>query len=225
MAPSLTISTILMLLLGNTALAIAILFYLSWNSFIEAKELSLNLPDCSKKRLRMTKEQFLQTYTLKSGLPYDKIIVGAAIFHPYEERICLLKRNANKMYYPNVFELPGGNVNVTDSSILSALKRKVRQETGFEVAKVYHELEPFHYFTVKMIPGKLVKKSCVQINYVVFVQKTRRNRGEYIEVNPEEHSSSVWASYADLGQLWMTEEMKMVVSDALKWWKGWLRDW
>jgi len=173
----------------------------------------------------MTKEQFRRRYTSKNGLPFDKIVVGAAIFHPYEERICLLKRNADEMYYPNVFELPSGNVDVTDSSILSALKREVKEETGFEVIKVYHELEPFHYFTVKMIPGKLVKKSCAQLNYVVFVQKTWKNRGEYIKVNPEEHSSSVWANYRDLEQLQMTEGMKIVVSDALKWWKDWLRGW
>jgi len=84
-------------------LSIAALFHLSWNNIDEPKELSPNLLTYSRKRLRMTKEQFRQSYVLS------------------------------------------GNVEVTDSSILSALKREVKEETGFEVVKVHHELEPFHY--------------------------------------------------------------------------------
>lgn len=121
---------------------------------------------------------------------------------------------ATEMYYPNVFELPSGNVDFSDKSLLQALYREVREETGFAVKKIVAELDPFFYSTEKLVMGNMVEKSCVQLNYVVEVC------GDLIQVNPEEHSVGIWAGEEEFKQLEMTEGMKGVVSGAWEWKHG-----
>lgn len=94
---------------------------------------------------------------------------------------------------------------------MTALTREVKEETGFGVTKVVAELDPFLYFTEKTVAGNLIKKSCIQLNFVVEVD------GETIQVNPEEHSIGIWAGESDFERLEMTEGMRGVVSGAWKW--------
>lgn len=115
-----------------------------------------SLPKAPKKKLRMNEAQFL-----RYNPSYDKVVVAAANAHTGTKEICLLKRNADEINYPNVFELPSRNVDPTDSSLLSALKREVKEETGFKIRQVVLELDLFEYYTEKMVEEKMVRKSCI----------------------------------------------------------------
>lgn len=87
-----------------------------------AKNIVSNLPANVIQKLLMTKIQYQQDQ------PYDKVIIGVAIFHPTNGKICLLKRTADEIYYPNVFELPSGNVDSSDLPLMHALVREVKEE-------------------------------------------------------------------------------------------------
>ena len=76
--------------------------------------------------LALTKAQCLQRNPLPSGAAYDKLVVGAIIFHPTSAvpKLLLVKRAAHETAFPNVFETPGGKVDDEDASILDGLKEK-----------------------------------------------------------------------------------------------------
>ncbi|RDH26389.1 P-loop containing nucleoside triphosphate hydrolase protein [Aspergillus welwitschiae] len=66
------------------------------------------------------------------------ISVGAVIFDAAngsgELRVLLLQRASH-------WELPGGTVGSTDSTIYAALKRKILEKSGLELSRINHELE------------------------------------------------------------------------------------
>lgn len=118
-------------------------------------------------------------------------MIAAAIFHPsYNEdaKILLLKRAAHESAYPNVFEIPGGNVEDTDANLLSTLKREVEEETALLVTEVTDvAIAPFSYSIEKekVEPSgeKVVTtKTTLQLNFVCEVIQTK------FQVNPEEVS-------------------------------------
>lgn len=83
--------------------------------------------------LSLTKSQYRPKHPSLAGRPYDKIVVGAVIFHPtasLHAKILLLKRAANEDVYSNVFEIPGGHVEDSDPDILKAVAREVHEETA-----------------------------------------------------------------------------------------------
>jgi 8-oxo-dGTP pyrophosphatase MutT (NUDIX family) len=155
------------------------------------------------------------TSTMKQT--YDKIVVGAAILHPSSPspKILLLKRNSTEQYYPNVFEMPSGKVDPTDATIADAVTREVLEESGLYVKSFVAGLPPLIYMTEKTIKGddeveRLVSKKCIQLNFVVGVDKVE------FRVNPGEHSEGLWASQEELTGLNMTTEMRHTVERVLE---------
>ncbi|PGH26516.1 hypothetical protein AJ80_01830 [Polytolypa hystricis UAMH7299] len=102
--------------------------------------------------LNLTQEQFRRERLSPAEQPYDKIVVyaldsgvPATATNP---KILLLKRAEHEIYFPGVFELPSGKVEVTDPTIKHALLREMKEETGREVR---------------------ISKTCIQLNSVVSV--------------------------------------------------------
>ena len=179
------------------------------------------IPDEKNAILAMSREQFRSYASHTKNQTFDKIVVVAAIFQPPTNpesgdlRILLLKRNPDEMYYPNVFEMPGGKVDDTDPTFNDALAREVKEETGLVVTRVIDQLPEMTYSTEKLIRGddgceKIVKKACIQQNFAVLVAA-----GDF-HVNPAEHTVGVLASKSTLPQLNMTENMRAIVSVALE---------
>ena len=107
--------------------------------------------------LSMSKAQCRQTYLQENDKTYDKIVIGALIFKQHSAdstKILLLKRAAHEDYYPNVFEIPGGKVEGTDSTILDAVKREVFEEAGLAVDEVVGTVDSFDYSMEKNITDK-----------------------------------------------------------------------
>jgi 8-oxo-dGTP pyrophosphatase MutT (NUDIX family) len=174
---------------------------------ISAPLLAIGLDPTSISKLAMSRSEFRDTHSSSTGKLYDKIIIGAIIFQG--NRILLLKRAAHEIYYPNVFELPSGNVDDTDPTLGHALAREVKEETGLTITSVLSELlPPFEYKTSKAVGGVQVSKSCMQVNFVAEVE------GDEIVVNPEEHSVGTWAEVDELEGLEMTDCMKGLVRRA-----------
>lgn len=168
--------------------------------------------------LSLTKSQYRIKHPSPAGHPYDKIIVGAVIFRPNPSppaKILLLKRAAREKFYPNVFEIPGGNVEDTDADIFQALAREVREETTLSFNCVKASIKPFAYSTEKKVrQGEeevVVRKSSFQINFVCEIAE------DTFHVNPEEHSEGMWVAKDEVGALEMTDEMRLVVEDAFGW--------
>ena len=83
--------------------------------------------------LSHSKSSFLAAHTRPSGKPYASLVVGAAIFQPFTDRILLLKRSPAEKLFPHHWEIPGGKVDDTDNTIWDALKREVNEETGLSI--------------------------------------------------------------------------------------------
>lgn len=115
---------------------------------------------------------------------FDKIVISSIILKI--SKLLLLKHAAHEIYYPNVFELPSGNVESTDPTLAHALAREAGEEAGLKVIRVVQELlPPFEYETNTMVGGVEVRKMCVQINFLGEVE------GGEARVNVEEHSVAV----------------------------------
>lgn len=162
----------------------------------------------SRAKLTMTLSEFRATYPSQSGKPFDKIVVGAIISKDGGQRILLLRRAEHETYYPNMFELPSGNVDDTDATLGAALRREVAEETGLGITSVISEMQPFEYVTSKTVEGVVVCKICLQLNFIV-------NVGDYeVKIDPAEHSVAVWADVVDLTRLEMTDGMRSLVGSA-----------
>lgn len=181
--------------------------------------------------LGLTAAEFRKLRPSPSGKSFDKVVVGAAIMRyataatasrpggAKTPTILLLKRAAHEVYYPNVFEIPGGGVDPEDRSIHDALAREVREETGLDVADIVAELQPMVYETTKTVMDgagreRAVTKSAIQLNYVVSVAGGAE---EEVTLRQEEHSESCWATETVAGTLDVTAPMMEVVREAFRW--------
>ena len=175
--------------------------------------------------LSLNKASYRLQHLSPSGQAFDKVVVGAIIFHPSTTppRILFLKRAAHEPAFPNIFELPSGKVEDTDATIFDGLKREVREETGLEIARVHGMVEPMYYTIERRIEdgGEEVegKRTTVQMNFVCEVE----GDGDGFRVNLEEHSEGRWAGESEVGGLDVTAEMRMVLGDAFEWKKAQLR--
>lgn len=144
--------------------------------------------------------------------------MGAVIFHPNSSlpaQVLLLKRAANEKLYPNLFEIPGGNVEDSDADIFHALVREVHEQTALSFGSVKASIELFAYSTRKTVKrggGEIVvQTSSLQLNFVCEIAE------DTYRVTPEERSEGMWAAKHEVGGLEMTEEMRLVVEDAFRW--------
>lgn len=124
--------------------------------------------------LPMSKAETRKHYVQKDGKPFDKLVIGAIIPHQISgevRTILLLKRAAHEMYFPNHFEVPGGNIEESDRTIADAVKREVLEETGMNVLDVIRAVTPFAYSMKKTITDadgeeSSLWKTSLQLNFI-----------------------------------------------------------
>ena len=96
----------------------------------------------------------------------DPHVVGVAIFKtlpaPGSYQLLLLKRAKEEKDFAGAWEIPGGHIEESDETVLHAVVRETREETGQEIEAVLGRLD---YMTWESSSGV----SNVQLNYVVSI--------------------------------------------------------
>ncbi|KAK1448744.1 hypothetical protein CMEL01_08059 [Colletotrichum melonis] len=166
--------------------------------------------------LSMPRDEAQLHFTTTDSAQVEKMTVGAAILRhdTSNASILLLKRNCNEEHYPDVFEIPGGKVDATDSTIRDAIVREVAEETQMKVLDITAPLPRIRYATEKIErtsagQEKIVKRHALQLSYVVTVEGTE------FQVEKKEHSMGIWATRDSLDQISITSDMRKVVLEAL----------
>lgn len=87
---------------------------------------------------------------------FFKINVSAIISNS-EGKILIQKRSLDEDVFPGLWGIPGGTVEISDKSVLDALRREIREEVGVEIddAVLYKE--------------NLVAKEMYGVYYLVYV--------------------------------------------------------
>ncbi|KAL6814078.1 NUDIX hydrolase domain-like protein [Trichoderma camerunense] len=173
--------------------------------------------------LNYSAKEFRECRLSVSGRQYDKLVVGAVIFRQIPSLtsskvpcILLLKRASHEPYFPNIFELPSGKVDLDDPTLKHALVREVKEETGLDITKISAQLVPMIYQTEKTIKSDagveaFVVKSAIQLNYVVSVSDGM------VKLSIDEHLESRWATEEELDELDITDETRVVIREAFQW--------
>lgn len=124
----------------------------------------------------------------------EKFVVGVVV--PNHNQVLLLQRLSNDTY-PNMFEIPGGEVE--DGETLSdAVKRELYEETGLEMLEIKRYIGRFDY---ESNSGKKVR----QFNFLV------STKDQQVKWHPE-HQKFAWISNEDIKSYEMTPEMFQTVS-------------
>ena len=130
------------------------------------------------------------------------LAVSAYIFsHPPSEprRLLLLHRSATEPTFPSLWEPPGGGVEDYDATILDALVREVKEETGMTVTKILRRIEGPREDGRHFIPRSLGREGvCERLNFIVEVEM-----GD-VRCDPEEHQGFKWVTLEESEELEMT---------------------
>lgn len=166
--------------------------------------------------LSMSKSQCRATYRKHDNQPYDKIVIGAIIFNKRSSEprtVLLLKRAAHEKYCPNIFHIPGGNVEATDTTIRDAVIREVLEENGLQVVEIAAAVKPFAYSMEKIVMDEetgeeeMARRTTLQLNFVCEV------KGFDFKVNAEEHSEGRFVARGEVAKRNVTEQMRAVVEE------------
>lgn len=143
----------------------------------------------------MIDEKFVKALTsqaIKDGI--FRYVVAAVIANERLE-VLLLKRPADD-FLGGIYELPSGKVKENES-LLEALHREVKEETGLNIVSVERYLGHFDYLSKS-------KKLTRQFNFHVEVDNSSK-------IVLSEHSSYVWVAYGDLNKYCITDEVKKIL--------------
>ncbi|KAL8956130.1 MAG: hypothetical protein Q9183_006404 [Haloplaca sp. 2 TL-2023] len=181
----------------------------------------------------------LRSY-LASHPQYDRLVVSAFIFappmptHPHSHspshspsapsstqqtsptsHLLLLRRAAHDTAYPTKWEVPGGQADKADPTILHSLAREVFEETGLRLTRFLGQVGgTMEWTTEQNEGGTAAKKQCMwaKLNFHIEVQEVGKNEGGVIEekeiekylanvpveVDAEEHDAWRWVTVEEL---------------------------
>jgi 8-oxo-dGTP pyrophosphatase MutT (NUDIX family) len=105
--------------------------------------------------------------------------------------ILLLRRSASEAAFPNLWEPPGGGVDLTDATVLDGVVREVFEETGLIVRKIDSILSE------RELPERF-GRNWHKVDFLVEVES-----GE-VKIDPEEHSEWKWVGLDEISGLQMT---------------------
>lgn len=102
------------------------------------------------------------------------------------EPLVLLMKRSPQVYLGGVWQMVTGKVNVHHGeSILKALRREIREETGFNIEKAYS-------VNITLFYDELLDQVGFNANFLAFVNHTQT-----VTLSPEEHSEFCWCTIQD----------------------------
>ena len=103
---------------------------------------------------------------------YAALAIGALIFSPSHldslniTRLLLVQRAATEKSFPNLWEIPGGAVELDDPTILHSVAREVFEETGLHLQRFVRQVGNGQLFKVG---HKHDPKQCFKLNFEIEV--------------------------------------------------------
>ena len=121
-------------------------------------------------------------------------VVAAALIEG--DRILLCHRSPTRRWYPNVWDLPGGHIEASETEI-DAVRRELQEELGIEAHAV--DDEPWAHIE-NGSPG--APEGVLKLS----IWLVRRWRGNPTNRAPEEHDQIRWATSSELDSLPLAHE-------------------
>jgi 8-oxo-dGTP diphosphatase len=128
-------------------------------------------------------------------------VVGAVIWQ--RDTVLVLKRTLKTQFLPGYGDIPGGYA-LRDETILEALARETKEETGLTIATVERYLGSFDYQSARGLRSR-------QFNFETSVT------GRGVQLMPDEHSDHAWCDPRDQDALRsqrLSPELKRVIQSA-----------
>lgn len=140
----------------------------------------------------MTLHQFgvsLETY-LMTNPTIKGVIVSAVVLH--HDQILLIQRAATDGF-PNMWETPGGGVDLGDETLSHALTRELLEETGLVLKDVMGLLDQLEF------EGASGEGRYRKLTFLVSVEDADgQHEDPQVVLNPMEHQDFMWVSKDDL---------------------------
>ncbi|KAF2275595.1 uncharacterized protein EI97DRAFT_419900 [Westerdykella ornata] len=115
---------------------------------------------------------------------YHMLVSGAVIFNR-EGKMLLVQRAKEEKAFPNFWEIPGGKVDDTDETILHAVVREVKEETGLQVTRIVRKVAEFGWDEPSQAWWKLIFE--VQVESL-----------DNVVLDPIEHQAYVFATEQEI---------------------------
>ncbi len=131
----------------------------------------------------------------------SKVVVGAVIVK--DDKVLILQRSADETTYPNLWELPSGKKEESES-VEQTLVREVKEEAGIEISAV-EQIAAFNY----QIEKEFEVHNCTQINFLATAEKSD-------VVLSLEHQHWRWISEEEINDYGISESTKEVIRKCFK---------
>lgn len=129
------------------------------------------------------------------------MVVGAVIVK--DDKVLILQRSADETTYPNLWELPSGKKEESES-VEQTLVREVKEEAGIEISAV-EQIAAFNY----QIEKEFEVHNCTQINFLATAEKSD-------VVLSLEHQHWRWISEEEINDYGISESTKEVIRKCFK---------
>ncbi|KAL8737683.1 MAG: hypothetical protein Q9181_001443 [Wetmoreana brouardii] len=163
---------------------------------------------------------------LATNPEYDRLVCSAFIFtpplsthttsHQFPSCLLLLQRTAHDTHYPSKWEVPGGSAKEDDPTILHSLAREVFEETGLRLTRLLRQVGEGMKWTTEEkddATGNIKEYKWLKLSFHIEVAEIAKPQlivdaasfYEYLssiplQLDPEEHEYSTWASEDDIGE-------------------------
>jgi len=159
---------------------------------------------------------------LNSNTHIDRLAVGGLIFHSdtaaNSPRLLLLQRSNSVRNFPRAWEIPGGQCELADETILHSISREVLEKTGMRVNNIVGQVGEIEYFNLK---GVRWARMCFLIG-VEEVTGHEAKENVRVRLARSEHRASVWASSSRIEEVEvMTEGQRQVMRDGFGAFEEW----
>ena len=123
-----------------------------------------------------------------------------AVFHPTEEKILILRRNAHDNSRPSDIDFPEGSVHPGEAHN-EALKREVLEETGLQITDIF---------------PVLVKSHAEPDDYFLFIGYCSRALTNGVTLDPKEHVGHEWMTIEEFSKGYSDHQLMEIVTSLQK---------